>query len=221
MNDAAAPTAAHFELPAQQDLAARFGMWIFLATELLFFGPLFLGYLYVRLHFGAAVGLASRHTDFLLGTVNTAVLLTSSLCVACAGAARDDGAARRAARWLLAAVVCGVLFLAIKGAEYHAEFGAHLFPGAGFAPSDARGLEQRHGMQLFFLLYFALTALHALHLIIGISACGAQAWLLWRRGPQGASVNAVEVAGLYWHFVDVVWIFLYPMLYLVQRAGGS
>lgn len=214
-------TAPHFEVPEQQDIAARFGMWIFLATEVLFFGPLFLGYVYLRLRFGPVVGLASRHTDLLLGTVNTAVLLTSSLCMAMAGRAREGDALRAAARWLVATAFLGIVFLVIKGAEYHMEFGEHLFPGAGFAPSDARTPEQAHGMELFFLLYFAATGLHALHLAIGVCVSLVLAWALWRRGAEGASVNAVEVTGLYWHFVDVVWIFLYPMLYLVMRAGGS
>lgn len=197
---------------AQQDFARSFGMWVFLSSELLFFGPLLFGYLYLRMHHPEATGMASRHTDMLLGTVNTAVLLTSSFCMALAGHAAQGQDRRRAARFLALTALLGVVFLAIKGHEWHQEFAEHLFPGAGFHPSDGRDPATIHAMELFFLLYFAATGLHALHLFIGVSAC---LWLL--RGPRA---GAVELAGLYWHFVDVVWIVLYPLLYLTLRSGG-
>lgn len=215
-----APVAPQFTSHAQQSLAGLFGMWVFLATEVLFFGPLFLGYLYVRSHFPEAAGAASRHTDMLLGTVNTALLLTSSLGMAMAGAARRAGQLKTAAWLLWGTAALGLAFLAIKGWEYRAEFSEHLFPGAGFGPADAHTEALRDGMQLFFLLYFAMTGLHALHLVLGIAACCAMAVALTRRAARFASVERLEVVGLYWHFVDVVWIFLYPLLYLVGRAGG-
>jgi cytochrome c oxidase subunit 3 len=215
-----APVAPQFTSHAQQSLAALFGMWVFLATEVLFFAPLFLGYLYVRSHFPDAAGAASRHTDMLLGTINTALLLSSSLGMAMAGAARRAGQLKAAAWLLWGTAVLGLAFLAIKGWEYRTEFGEHLFPGAGFAPADAHTEAARAGMQLFFLLYFALTGLHALHLALGITACSAMAIALTRRAARFASVERLEVVGLYWHFVDVVWIFLYPLLYLVGRSGG-
>jgi cytochrome c oxidase subunit 3 len=197
---------------AQQDFARSFGMWVFLSSELLFFGPLLFGYLYLRMHHPEATGMASRHTDMLLGTVNTAVLLTSSFCMALAGHAAQGQDRRRAARFLALTALLGVVFLSIKGYEWHQEFAEHLFPGAGFQPSDGRDLATIHAMELFFLLYFAATGLHALHLFIGVAAC---LWLL--RGQGG---EAVELVGLYWHFVDVVWIVLYPLLYLTLRSGG-
>ena len=212
--------APQFDGHAQQAFAATFGMWVFLASELLFFGPLLFGYVYLRLRFPDASAHASRHTDFLLGTVNTAVLLTSSLTMALAGAAADAGQRRRAARLLLGTAGLGLLFLAIKGWEYHAEFAEHLFPGARFHPGDAHTESLMQGMALFFLLYFALTGLHALHLTAGILACMLVALRLRHPPPAGVGGEAVELAGLYWHFVDVVWIFLYPLLYLVGRAGG-
>lgn len=193
--------------------AATFALWILLATELLLFGPLFLGYVYVRTHFPDAAAAASRHTDMLLGTVNTAILLTSSLCMAVA--AERARTQRNPQWWLGAAALLGLAFLAIKGVEYRHEFAEHLFPGRGFAPADATSMERLHGMQLFFLLYFAMTALHALHLAVGCVLCLGLA-VLGRR-PHAL---AVELTGLYWHFVDVVWIFLYPLLYLLGRAGG-
>jgi len=197
---------------AQQDFARSFGMWVFLASELLLFGPLLFGYLYLRMHLPEATGMASRHTDMLLGTVNTAILLTSSLCMALAGHAAEGQDRRRTARLLALTAALGAVFLAIKGYEWHQEFAGHLFPGAGFHPSDGRDAGTVHGMELFFLLYFAATGLHALHLFIGVSAC---LWLM--RGPRG---ETVELVGLYWHFVDVVWIVLYPLLYLTLRSGG-
>ena len=208
-----------FADPAHQALAVTLGMWLFLATEALFFGPLFFGYLYLRLHWGDAVGAASRHTDLLLGTINTAILLTSSATMALAGAARRAGACRRAA-WLLATTaLLGVIFLLVKGIEYEHDIAARLLPTAQFALGDRGGPGQGHAMLLFFLLYFVMTGLHALHLTVGVLVCVVLAWKL-ARTADGTGENAVEAAGLYWHFVDVVWIFLYPLLYLVQRAGG-
>jgi cytochrome c oxidase subunit 3 len=217
---AQSPLAPQFNSHAQQAFAATFGMWVFLASELLFFGPLLFGYVYLRLRFPDACAHASRHTDFLLGTLNTAVLLTSSFTMALAGAAANAGQRRRALRLLVATAALGLLFLVIKGWEYHAEFAEHLFPGPGFHPRDAGAEPLMHGMELFFLLYFALTGLHALHLIAGIVACLLVALRLRRPPPAGAGPEAVELAGLYWHFVDLAWIFLYPLLYLVGRAGG-
>lgn len=204
----------------QQDLARSFGMWVFVSSELLFFGPLLFGYLYLRTHYPQASALASRHTDIWLGTANTAILLTSSLAVALAGGAARAGDRRRTVRLLWLTVALGLCFLAIKGFEWHQEIGEHLFPGPGFRPDDASGPQARHGMLLFFLLYFALTGMHALHMCVGLGICGLLAYRLRQGSPDGPTAESVELAGLYWHFVDVVWIFLYPLLYLVGRAGG-
>jgi cytochrome c oxidase subunit III len=210
-----------FDSTAQQELAATFGMWVFLASEVLFFGPLLFGYLYVRTQFPDASAAASRHTDMLLGTLNTALLLTSSLCMALAASARGAGRTRRAS-WLLAATAAlGVAFLAIKGWEWHAELTRQLFPGPSFRPADAGTPALLDGMELFFILYFALTGLHALHLMLGVLGCGVLAVALGRGAGGFGSAHRVELVGLYWHFVDVAWIFLYPLLYLVGRAGGS
>ena len=213
-----------FRTHAQQDFARSFGMWVFLSSELLFFGPLLFGYLYLRMHDPQATGMASRHTDMLLGTVNTAVLLTSSLCMALAGHAAQQGHdmrdRRRAARLLALTAALGIVFLAIKGYEWHQEFDEHLFPGVGFHPSDANDPATAHGIELFFLLYFAATGLHALHLLIGVSVCVWLMLVLRHPPPRGPGNETVELVGLYWHFVDVVWIVLYPLLYLTARSGG-
>jgi cytochrome c oxidase subunit 3 len=212
--------AEQFTSRAQQEFARTFGMWVFIASELLFFGPLLFGYLYLRVRYPEACAAASRHTDFVLGTVNTALLLTSSLLVALAGQAAEGGRRRRAAWLLVATAALGLAFLLVKGWEYHAEFAEHLFPGRGFRPEHGGALQDLPGMELFFVLYFATTGLHALHLTVGIIACLALAIGLRRPAPMAPSGEAVELTGLYWHFVDLVWIFLYPLLYLVGRAGG-
>jgi cytochrome c oxidase subunit 3 len=209
-----------FRSHAQQDFARSFGMWVFLSSELLFFGPLLFGYLYLRMHDPQATGMASRHTDMLLGTVNTAVLLTSSFCMALAGHAAQGNDRRLARRLLALTAALGAVFLAIKGYEWHQEFDEHLFPGAGFRPSDAADPATVHGIELFFLLYFAATGLHALHLLIGVSACLWLMLVLRHPPPRGPGNETVELGGLYWHFVDVVWIVLYPLLYLTARSGG-
>jgi cytochrome c oxidase subunit 3 len=202
----------------QQAFAATFGMWVFIASELLFFGPLLFGYLYLRLHFPQACAAASRHTEFVLGTANTAILLTSSLSMALAGHAARGGRRRAATRLLAVTAALGLAFLAIKGWEYRTEYVEHLFPGAGFQPHRGGAVQDVQGMELFFVLYFALTGLHAVHLAAGIGIC---LWLAARlRRMRAGDGENVEVAGLYWHFVDVMWIFLYPLLYLVGRAGG-
>jgi cytochrome c oxidase subunit 3 len=209
--------AAQFDSAVQQGEAATLGMWIFLATELMFFGPLFFGYWYGRSHYPESFAAASRHTEVLAGTINTALLLTGSLLVATANDARRAGALRIAMRLLAFAAAIGIVFLAIKGIEYRQEWKEHLFPGAGFAFPDQRHAD---GARIFYFLYFAMTALHALHLVAGIVALGVFALALRRGENEFASAGRVELAGLYWHFVDVVWIFLYPLLYLLGRSAS-
>ena len=216
MNSETMQVAEQFDSAEQQREAATFGMWVFLATELMFFGPLFFGYLYGRTHFGEAFGAASRHTDITLGTINTAVLLSSSAIIASAAAARRLGAARLAMRLLFATAALGIVFLVLKGIEYRHEWQEHLVPGPHFS-FDARHAD---GAEFFFFLYFALTGLHALHLCAGIVLTSFFALQLLRRKLLFANEEKIEIAALYWHFVDVVWIFLYPMLYLIERAGG-
>ncbi len=209
--------AGQFDDAARQELAASFGMWVFLATELMFFGPLFFGYYYGRTHFPQGMAAASRHTEVLLGTANTAILLTSSLCMAIAVQARKADARKLAQRMLLLTAALGIAFLAIKAAEYRHAWQEHLFPGAGFAFP-----EQQHApaAEIFYFLYFALTGLHALHLTIGIAAVSIFALALSRGAYRFAAGERIEALGLYWHFVDVIWIFLYPLLYLAGRSGA-
>lgn len=185
--------------------SATLGMWIFLATEVMFFGVLFFAAFHARIHDPAGYAAGSHLTHAWLGTINTAILLTSSLTMALGVRASNMGQAR-APRWLLRATAAlGIAFLAVKAAEYSLEWRDGLVPGIRFdyARPDARGV------QSFFYLYFVMTGLHAVHLAIGI---GAVSWI----SARAASRDAVEITGLYWHFVDVVWIFLYPVIYLVE-----
>ncbi len=196
--------------PADEPEIGKLGMWVFLASEVLFFGGLFVAYLYGRTHWPQGFALASRRTDVVLGTLNTALLLTSSAIVALAVACAEDERQRRwTAHLLLLTAALGLAFLAIKGVEWHAEWREHLVPGPAFA-LDAAGTQQ------FFALYFVMTGLHGVHMVVGVGVL----LVLARgrsRGRAWAGARQVEVAALYWHFVDVVWIFLYPLLYLVER----
>ena len=213
MSDTAPVLAEQFETPEQQRESATFGIWVFIATELMFFGPLFLGYLYGRTHFGPAFAAASHRTHLWLGTINTAILLTSSLTIALAVRAAQLDERRALVRLLTATAALGALFLGLKGWEYYQEWREALVPVFRFsfdAPFAA-------GARYFFYLYYLMTGLHALHLAIGIGLVA----LLGRRARMrqfgSAYYTPVEVVGLYWHFVDIVWIFLYPLIYLLER----
>lgn len=196
---------------AQPPRAATLGMWIFLATELMFFGPLFFGYWYGRLRFPEAFAAASRETDVVLGAANTALLLTSSALMAAAVEAAELGARRLAGRLLVGTAALGLVFLVVKGLEYHHEWQAGLFPG------DASVLDD--GGRLFFLLYFAMTGVHALHLAIGIALVATCAVAGARANAPPVDPGQLGLVGLYWHFVDAVWIVLFPILYLLGRSG--
>ncbi len=198
---------------AQRRDASRLGMWVFLATELLLFGALFAAYAtYVALYPGVFAD-ASRHLNLLLAAINTGVLLLSSLTMALAGRSARVGA-RRALTWLLGATgALGLIFLGIKLTEYAEHYRNHLTPGFSFVyPGD-----QPAHAELFFTLYFAMTGVHAIHLTVGVGLVAVML-LLARRGHLTPTTSgSLDLAGLYWHFVDVIWVFLYPLLYLVGR----
>lgn len=193
--------------------AGHFGMWVFLASEVMFFGVVIGAYLLTRLEHPQAFIDASRLTDVRLGSLNTIVLLTSSFTVAVAAQAAQSGQ-RRLGHWLLiATMLLGITFLVVKGIEYRHDFKDHLWPGGAFRSVGT----DPHGVELFFWLYFTLTGLHALHLVIGIFLVGTLVKLLMKE-PTGEAGHHLELSALYWHLVDVVWIFLFPMLYLVSRV---
>lgn len=187
-------------------------MWTFLATEILFFGGMLMAYLAYRYLYGAAFAEASGHLYASIGTINTVVLLTSSLTMALAIHAIGGGQRRATVLLLAATAALGALFLGIKAFEYYLDFQEKLVPGVNFAAADFA--DPAHS-QLFFLLYFIMTGVHALHMIIGITIVSIVAFRVWRGHFSAQSYNGVENSGLYWHFVDIVWVFLYPLLYLV------
>lgn len=204
--------ASHFDDAQQQHDTALLGMWAFLATELLFFGGLFLAYtVYRSLHF-TAFAAASRKLNVALGGINTAVLLTSSLTMALAVRSAQLRRKRSVILLMGATMLLGAVFLGIKAYEYYDDFEHSLIPGRGFVFESGLKAEA----QMFFVIYFLATGLHALHMIIGIGLVGIITVLCVRKGPIGRRENQVEVVGLYWHFVDLMWVFLYPMLYLVE-----
>ncbi len=211
--------AHHFDDVEQQKHAATLGMWVFLASEVLFFGGLLAGYAVYRALYPEGFAAGSRHLDLWLGTLNTAVLLTSSLTVALSVEAIYSGNRRRAGYLLAFTIVLGIAFLTVKGFEYAHKYHEHLVPGAHFQFVDhAEGDAPPQGVELFFSCYFALTGLHAVHMVIGIGLFGVLVFELLREKGNAPSPLRIEVAGLYWHFVDVVWVFLFPLLYLIHVA---
>jgi cytochrome c oxidase subunit 3 len=190
--------------------AAAFGIWVFIGSEVMFFGAALLAYAVYRSLWPDAFAAAGRETNIIYGTVNTALLLTSSLTMAAAAEGARAGLRRLTLLGLAATVAFGLGFLVVKGFEYHEDIHKNLVPGAGFALDAPQA-------QIFFAFYWLLTGVHALHLSAGIgiaTTLGVQAW----RSSRPLASPAFEVAGLYWHFVDLAWIFLYPLLYLVGRS---
>jgi cytochrome c oxidase subunit III len=214
MASGVAAIAPQFDDAGQQRSAANLGIWIFLATEVLFFGVLFAGYAITRVRFPEAFAAGSRLTIVTLAGINTAVLLTSSLTMALAVYAARQGARRALVGWLYLTVALGVAFLAIKAVEYRIDYLEHLVPVLDFAYPGP----QADQVQLFFYLYFFITGVHALHVLIGIG-CIATIAVMASRGAFGPSYfTPVDVTGLYWHLVDIIWLFVFPMLYLVSRS---
>ena len=203
----------HFDDLQQQREAATLGMWVFLATEVLFFGGLFAAYLVYRVWYPTTFGEASRNLHLTFGAINTVVLITSSLTMALAVEASAIDRRRSLIPFLLVTMALGATFLVIKGFEYHHKWVEHLVPGPRFTFG---GPDPIHA-QIFFSLYFALTGLHALHMVIGLGILTVIV-IMAVRGRFTAEWNTpVEISGLYWHFVDIIWIFLFPLLYLIDR----
>jgi cytochrome c oxidase subunit 3 len=207
--------AHQFDDSVQQHEAASLGMWAFLATEVLFFGGMFLAYVVYRFLYPQVFAQASNHLDIWLGTTNTAVLIASSLTVVLAVHAAETNKSRLLFWFLLLTVVLGVIFLGIKFTEYQHKFAEHLVPGFDFQYPG----EHARPAAIFFSLYFAMTGMHALHMIIGIGVFLVLAREARRGHYSSVYYTPVEITGLYWHFVDVIWIFLFPLFYLLGRHG--
>ena len=206
----------HFDDLEHQHESTTLGMWMFLSTELLIFGGLFTGYAALRSQYPESFQAASGHLNLLIGGVNTIVLLTSSLTMALAVRAAQAGRSRALAGLLVSTALLGTAFLVLKAVEYYLDYREQLVPGLAFDRGEWQdvGVQPGH-VQLFFIFYYIMTGLHAVHLSVGILVVGALAFMAWRKTFSPRYYSPVEIWGLYWHFVDLVWIFLLPLLYLV------
>jgi len=206
----------HFADMEQQKETSTFGMWVFLVTEIMFFGGMFAAYLIYRLSYYNAWVAGSQTMEIQLGAINTAVLICSSLTMVMAVHSAKLGNRKLTAIFLILTLALGFAFLGIKGVEYHTHWVHHEVPGADFHFEHAGSYDPRQ-VAIFFSLYFAMTGMHAMHMIIG---AGLLTWLLIAnaRGRFSPSYNSpVEMVGLYWHFVDLIWIYLFPLLYLISH----
>jgi len=211
----------HFENQEQQQEASSLGMWVFLLTEIMFFGGMFMAYLAYRQIYSESFAAASSKLDVTLGAVNTIVLICSSLTMAMAVRSAAVGKQKMIVFFLIATLFFGGIFLGVKAKEYHDKYVHHEIPGANFHPDDwPKNVDMSHA-SLYFGLYFGLTGLHASHMIIG---AGFLLFLIYKAN-KGAYTpewhTPVEMFGLYWHFVDIVWIFLFPLLYLIDPHFGK
>lgn len=218
MADAHPPGLAHhFESFEQQREASFFGMWVFLITEIMFFGGLFAAYVVYRSAHQEAFEIGSRLLDIRWGAFNTAVLIGSSLTMALSVWSAQTARRKALVFFLLATIVLGSVFLGVKAIEYSHKFHEHLIPGPAFAMNEFPA-EHAPYVQMFFNLYFMMTGLHALHMVVGIGLLLTLVVMATRGAFTPQNHNLVEGVGLYWHFVDIVWIFLFPLLYLLGRT---
>jgi cytochrome c oxidase subunit 3 len=204
-----------FQTAEQQHEIYRLGMWTFLASEVMLFGGMFLAYTVFRYVAFQPFAAASNHEDLFLGSVNTAVLIVSSLTMALAVDALEKEKRKACLVLLGITALLGIGFLCIKGLEYYQKFGEHLVPGIGF---HLEGTTDQGHAQIFYFLYFVMTGTHAVHLTLGVLTVFVMIFLIWRKTEMVGGYIPLEMTGLYWHLVDVVWIFLYPCFYLVGRA---
>ena len=193
-------------------------MWVFLITEIMFFGGLFAAYVVYRGAHEQAFSIGSNQLDIGWGAFNTAVLIGSSLTMALSVWAAQVEKRKLIVLFLLLTVLLGSVFLGVKAIEYTHKYHEHLIPGPSFAMDDFPA-EQAPYVQMFFNLYFLMTGLHALHMVIGIGLLLTLVVMAARGAFTSRNHNLVEGVGLYWHFVDIVWIFLFPLLYLLGRSG--
>ncbi|HEX3438616.1 MAG TPA: cytochrome c oxidase subunit 3 family protein [Pseudacidobacterium sp.] len=217
----------HFETVEQQREASSFGMWLFLLTEIMFFGGLFTAYLIYRNWYYPAFVAGSHQLSIFLGTFNTAVLICSSFTMAMGVYSAEMKRRKALVGWLLATIVLGCVFLGVKAIEYHEKWEKQHVPGLNFSaegfthPTDPEEKPLPADMaaktQVYFSLYFAMTGMHALHMIVGVSILLVLVVRAWAGAYTQGHMTTIENFGLYWHFVDIVWIFLFPLLYLISR----
>jgi cytochrome c oxidase subunit 3 len=216
---APAEVAHQFDDPDQQRDAANFGMWVFLVTEVMFFGGLFAGYTVYRSMYPEAFAFGSQFMDVPIGATNTTVLICSSLTMALAVRSAQLSQRKALIWFLIGTIFFGLVFLGVKAYEYHHKYVEHLIPGLDFNLSEQspQMLPWARQIQMLFIFYFVMTGMHALHMVIGV---GLLTYLIIeaRKGRfHSGYYTPVDNIGLYWHFVDIVWIFLFPMLYLIGQ----
>ena len=226
------PSLQHqFDTLEQQKESSTLGMWLFLVTEIMFFGGLFTAYVIYRRWYPEAFLLSSNTLNVLMGGINTGVLICSSLTMALAIWAAQVNWRKGIVLFLIATIILGGVFLGIKYFEYKDKFTHHHYPGwadykfevghgeahegGHTAELAARDPQLERHTKIFFSLYFIMTGLHATHMIIGMIILGVLAWYAWKGKYDSSYYNPLEMTGLYWHFVDIVWIFLFPLLYLL------
>lgn len=207
--------AHHFDTMGQQASAAKLGMWLFLATEILMFSGLFLAYFITRMFYPEMVLEAHEYLSKTAGGINTLVLLSSSYTMALAVRSAQTSDSKGIQRYLVLTILCGVIFMVVKYFEYSEKFAHGMLPGKYYS-AHLHGYEIDGLPHIFFAVYFMMTGLHGIHVLIGL---GIMIWIYIRAGRGDFSSKnyaAVENTGLYWHLVDLVWIFLFPLLYLVK-----
>jgi cytochrome c oxidase subunit 3 len=205
----------HFDDTEQQRESSTLGMWVFLITEIMFFGGMFGGYTVYRNLYPEAFASTSHFMNVTMGAINTAVLICSSLTMALAVRSAQLGRKKALLLLLVCTLVLGCVFLVIKYFEYHEKWVDHHIPGPGFQYEDSRFF---HQAQILFFLYFAMTGMHAIHMIVGAGLLTTLIVMASRNRFSAAWYTPVDMIGLYWHFVDIVWIFLFPLLYLIGRT---
>jgi cytochrome c oxidase subunit III len=212
MSETSAPHGFQFASAAHQRETAISGMWAFLATEALFFGPLFLAFGFSRYFDQAGFDVGASQTNLFIGTLNTVLLISSSFAYSVGALGIEEGRGRHALPLLALAWLLGLSFLLLKfGVEWPEDFAKGRFPGSGFSITGP----PRGGAELFFTFYFVSTAIHGLHLLVGLLLVG---WIIASKAPYREDRRtAVMVIGLYWSFVDLIWLVLYPLIYLVGR----
>jgi cytochrome c oxidase subunit 3 len=206
----------HFDDSAQQLESSTLGMWIFLVTEIMFFGGMFTSYTIYRNMYPDAFASTSHFMNVTIGAINTGVLICSSFTMVLAVRAAQLGQKKAIIAFLTLTLVLGTVFLVLKYFEYHEKWVDHHIPGPSFQYADSRYF---HQAQILFFLYFAMTGMHALHMIVGAGLLTTLIVMASRNRFSAEWYTPVEMIGLYWHFVDIVWIFLFPLLYLIGHTS--
>jgi cytochrome c oxidase subunit III len=207
----------HFDDSAQQLESSTLGMWVFLLTEIMFFGGMFGGYTVYRSMYPGAFASTSQFMNLAIGSINTGVLICSSFTMVLAVRAAQLGRKKSIITFLTLTLILGCVFLSLKYVEYYEKWQDHHIPGPGFQYADTQYF---HQAQILFFLYFAMTGLHALHMIVGVGLLTTLIVMASRNRFSAEWYTPVEMIGLYWHFVDIVWIFLFPLLYLIGHTSS-